>query len=155
MPKAEKSLKSRALEYLSRREMSKLELKRKLAPYAEDEAEIDAVLAEFADLNWQSDERFTESFMNSKSRKHGRMRLQQALTQKGVDADIIAEYLPNAEEELAHACEVLRKKFRQPAKNINEKQKQTCFLLYRGFGYDIIQQALNLAWQDADDVSSE
>ena len=76
MPKAEKSLKSRALEYLSRREMSKLELKRKLAPYAEDEAEIDAVLAEFADLNWQSDERFTESFMNSKSRKHGRMRLQ-------------------------------------------------------------------------------
>lgn len=151
MSRPEKSLRSRALEHLSRREMSKLELKRKLAPYAESEDEIDAVLAEFADLNWQSDERYAEAFINSKSRKHGRVRLKQALTQKGVDAATIAEYLPDSETDFAHACEVLRKKFRQPASEAAEKQKQMRFLLYRGFTADVAQKAMRRAWDDNDD----
>lgn len=151
MTEMEKSLKSRALALLSRREMSRLELKRKLVPYAENEAEVETVLAEFADLNWQSDERFTEMFVNSKSHKHGRLRLKQALVQKGVDAQTIADFLPDAQTDLQHACEVLRKKFRQPAENVSEKQKQMRFLLYRGFTADVAQKAMRRAWDDNDD----
>ncbi len=42
----QKSLRTRAVEILSRREISRAELKRKLAPYADGEEEIEKVLAE-------------------------------------------------------------------------------------------------------------
>ncbi len=63
------SLRARALNYLSRREISRVELARKLAPYAESQEELDNLLQEFSDRNWQSDERYTESFMASRSKK--------------------------------------------------------------------------------------
>lgn len=147
-PHTEKSLRVRAMEMMSRREMSRLELQRKLAPHAQDEDELTRVLDEFAEKNWQSDERFTEMWVRGKSAKHGRLRLQQELAAKGVSRDIIAEHLPDSESELHNACEVLRKKFRQPAQNIAEKQKQMRFMLYRGFGMDTVQAALKQAWLD-------
>ena len=53
----QKTLRARALDILSRQEISRAELKRKLAPHAESEEEIERVLNEFADRRWQSDER--------------------------------------------------------------------------------------------------
>lgn len=146
--KYEKSLKSRALDYLSRREMSRLELYRKLAPYAQSEEELNAVLDEFAARNWQSDTRFAEAYINSKSHKHGVLRLKQALAAKGVDSEIMQDYLPDAHTECLHATEVLRKKFRQPARDYIEKQKQMRFLLYRGFDMNTVQTALKYAWAE-------
>ncbi|MDK4688576.1 recombination regulator RecX [Kingella negevensis] len=145
-----KSLRARAMDILSRREVSRLELQRKLAPYAEDEDELNQVLAEFAERNWQSDERFTEAFVNSKSRKHGALRLKQALAAKGIDSEMAREFLPDSETELANAKEVLRKKFKQPAADFAEKQKQMRFLLYRGFGMDTVQAAIRRAWAEDD-----
>lgn len=145
---AEKSLKSRALDLLSRREMSRLELKRKLAPHAQSEDELESVLAELGELNWQSDERYAEMFVNSKSRKHGRVRLKQDLAMKGVDSDIINQFLPDFDTDLQHACEVLRRKFRQPAHELADKQKQMRFLLYRGFSSEVAQKAMRLAWEN-------
>lgn len=150
--KTPKSLRARAMDILSRREISRAELKRKLVPYAENEDEIDAVLAEFADRNWQSDQRYAEAYVHSKSRQHGRMRLKQSLAAKGVDAATIAELLPDAESELANAAAVLRKKFRQPPQDAAEKQKCIRFMLYRGFGMDTVMKALKTAWQDDEAV---
>lgn len=155
MPKPEKSLRARAMEMMSRREMSRLELQRKLAPFAENADELANVLNEFANKNWQSDERFTEMWVRSKSQKYGHLRLQQELAAKGIDRETIAQYLPNDDHELQHACEVLRKKFRQPAADFAEKQKQMRFLQYRGFGLDTIQAALKQAWQDFDAHNDE
>lgn len=146
--KIEKSLRARAMDILSRREVSRLELRRKLTPYAESEEEVEAVLDEFSERNWQSDERYTEAFVRSKSPKHGRLRLQQALAAVGVDEDLIRENLPDCEQELANACVVLYKKFKAPAENAQEKQKQLRFLLYRGFDIDTAMQALRSEWPD-------
>lgn len=154
MTKPEKSLRARAMEIVSRREVSRLELQRKLAPYAQSEDELASVLDEFAERDWQSDERFTEMFVRSKSKKHGSLRLQQELAQKGIDRDTIAEFLPDSDSELQHAIDVLHKKFRQPASDFAEKQKQMRFLQYRGFGMDTIQAAMRQAWQDFDDNES-
>ena len=122
-----KSLRARALDILSRREISRVELKRKLAPHAESEEELDRVLAEFAECNWQSDERFAEAFVHSKSSRYGSLRLKQSLAAKGIDADTAREFLPDADSELQTAIAVLRKKFKAPATDVKEKQKQ----LYR------------------------
>lgn len=145
--KTEKSLKARALDYLSRRDYSRWELKRKLASYAEDE-EVDALLDELAARHWQSDERFVESFIHSKSQKHGSLRLKQALTMKGVDEATIASFLPDKDAELETARAVLQKKFKQPAQNQQEKQKQIRFLLYRGFQMDVVMKVLKMDWDD-------
>lgn len=145
---AQKSLRSRALDILSRREVSRLELKRKLAPYAESEEEIDQVLSEFSDRNWQSDERYTEAYVYSKSRKHGSLRLQHDLSVKGVERELIAAHLPDREQELANACAVLRKKFAAPAADAKEKQKQARFLAYRGFPAETAYRAMQTAWQE-------
>ena len=146
--KPEKSLRARALDILSRRETSRLELRRKLTPYAEDADELEAVLDEFAERNWQSDTRFAETLIASKSSKHGRLRLQQELAAKGVDEALIRQHLPSREAEREHAAEVLRKKFGQPAASFAEKQKQMRFLLYRGFDMDTVQAVMKIDWDE-------
>lgn len=150
--KPQKSLRARAMDILSRRETSRLELQRKLAPYAEDADELQAVLDEFAQRNWQSDQRYAEMWVQSKSRKHGSLRLKQALAQKGVSAELIAEHLPDRDTELANALAVLQKKFKQAAQSPAEQQKQMRFLLYRGFSGDIALKALKICEFDNDNV---
>jgi recX family len=141
-----KSLKARALDLLARREYSRLELKRRLAPHAESEDEIDSLLAELSDRQWQSDERYAEAFIHSKSRSRGRLRLQQELAAKGVDESLVRANLPDRDTELANALAVLHKKFAAPPQNFQEKQKQIRFMLYRGFEMDIVQAAFKEEW---------
>ncbi|MDO5639737.1 MAG: recombination regulator RecX [Neisseria sp.] len=146
--KPEKSLRARAMDILSRREISRAELKRKLAPHAESEEEVEAVLNEFAERQWQSDARYAEAYIHSKSRQHGKLRLKQALAAKGVSEDIMRELMPARDAELQAAITVLRKKFKQPAADLNEKQKQMRFLAYRGFDMDTIQTAIKSSWAE-------
>lgn len=148
MTKMQKSLRSRALDLLSRREHSRKELWQKLLPYAEHSDELDVLLDELAENNWQSDERFTESFIHSKSQKYGHFHLQQALLAKGVDREIITQFLPETDDELEHARDVLLKKFKQAAQSQSEKQKQIRFLLYRGFKMDTVMTVLNMDWDE-------
>ncbi|OSI08931.1 recombination regulator RecX [Neisseria animaloris] len=146
--KPQKSLRTRALDILARQEISRAEFKRKLAPYAESEEELDKLLAEFAERNWQSDERFAEAYIHSKSRMHGRLRLKQALAAKGVAEETAREFLPNRDSELQTAVAVLRKKFKRPGPDLKETQRQMRFLAYRGFDMDIIRAALKSDWEE-------
>ncbi|MEN3811282.1 recombinase RecX, partial [Chromobacterium piscinae] len=61
-----KSLKARAAELLSRREYTRQELVRRLAPFADSEDELNAALDELAAADWQSDDRFARQFASSK-----------------------------------------------------------------------------------------
>lgn len=146
--KQPKSLRTRALEILSRRETSRTELKRKLMPYAQNEEELERILAECTEHKWQSDERFAEAYIHSKSHRYGARRLEQSLSEKGVSAATISRLLPSHTDELSNAKQVLRKKFKHAAANPTEKQKQMRFLAYRGFSTDTILQALKTAWEN-------
>ena len=108
------------------------------------------MLAEFARRNWQSDERYTEAYIHSKSQKHGTQRLKQALAAQGIDEALIREHLPDARVEQAHANQVLRKKYPAPPADYAEKQKQLRFLVYRGFDLDTANHAVKHAWDDGD-----
>lgn len=146
--KSIKTLRARALDLLARRETSRAELKRKLSPHAASEDEIESLLDELAERSWQSDRRFAEAFVHSKSGRYGARRLAQALAEKGVGAETVREFLPGRESEAETARRVLRKKFKQPAAGPAEKQKQMRFLAYRGFDADIIGEAIESAWKD-------
>ncbi|MBP6345313.1 recombination regulator RecX [Neisseriaceae bacterium CLB008] len=159
----QKSLKARALDLLSRREYSRTELKKKLMQahqppeeadefalaeaLTQHETEVEAILTEFADLNWQSDERYVESFINAKSQQYGSRRLQESLKQKGIEADLFQQFRPAAEVELSTAIAAVRKKFKKPPESLADKHKQMRFLAYRGFDFDLVNKAIS-AWDD-------
>lgn len=144
-----KSLRSRALDMLARREYSRVELQRKLISYANSTEELNQILDELSERNWQSDERFTEMWINHKSHKHGRLRLQQQLSAKGINESTIHHYLPDHDVELNHAIAVLQKKFKLNSSHLLDKPKHIRFLLYRGFSIDIALTAWK-NWHNAD-----
>lgn len=143
------SLRGRAIAILARQEISRAELTRKLRPHVEENDDIESLLDELAERHWQSDARYAETYINSKSRIHGNLRLQQSLKQKGVKAELIADYLPNKAEQISNAVAVLQKKYRRPPFDLKEKHKYMHFLAYRGFSMDIINTAMHRAWEES------
>ncbi|QEL54633.1 recombination regulator RecX [Chromobacterium paludis] len=136
-----KSLKARAVELLSRREYSRRELVRRLAPFADSAEQLESVLDELAAANWQSDDRFAQQYAASKGAKFGSRRLSQEMRQRGVDDDTIRQALAGRDD-LASAREQWRKKFGRPPADAAEKAKQYRFLAQRGFPADVIRQVI-------------
>lgn len=150
MAKPEKSLKARAVDLLSRREYSRQELKRRLAPHAENEEAVDALLDELAASLWQSDTRFAEQFTASRGQKYGSRRLAQEMRERGLDRDTINHALQE-QDDFAIAQAAWQRKFGTPPANQQERLKQMRFLASRGFGMDTIQRVLRQSGRDNDD----
>lgn len=150
--KPEKTLRFRALELLSRGEYSRLQLRQKLSKHCEDAQEIEGLLNTLEQTGWQSDQRFAETLIHSKSRRLGNRRLQQELQQKGVDAELFQDALPPKSAQIETALEVVSKKFKVYDQEATMRLKYMRFLAYRGFDMDVIHAALHL-WQEADEHS--
>jgi regulatory protein len=137
------SLKIRALDYLARREHSRLELEKKLAPYAPTLEELSFVLDSLEQSGLLSAGRMVEQVVHARRSKFGRRRIVHELQQKGIDEDLIAAALPHLKEtELETARTVWRKKFGAMPINAKERAKQIRFLMSRGFTSEIIRQVL-------------
>src|SRR5260221_10210488 len=65
--KTEPSLRARAMRFLARREHSRAELARKLAPIAAAGEDIEALLDELSAKGWLSDARYAELAVRSKA----------------------------------------------------------------------------------------
>jgi regulatory protein len=142
------SLKARALRYLSMREHSRPELGRKLARYAEEGDDVEALLDFLEKNNWLSQERFAESLINRRAARYGNRRVVAELQTHGVGGEALAELKSGlAESETARACEVWRRKFGAVALDAAQRSKQMRFLLQRGFS----QRAVRIALQGRDE----
>jgi len=86
-----RSLKGRALGYLSRREYSRTELARKLKPFVEETDSLDTVLDALEAENWLSDSRFAESLIHRRSSRLGASRILGELKQHAVDQTLVEE----------------------------------------------------------------
>ncbi|MCK9201790.1 MAG: recombination regulator RecX [Gallionella sp.] len=156
--KPEISLRTRALQYLARREYSRAELRAKLLPHVQADEEfdsastpdIDALLDDLTQRGWLSDQRAATQLLHAKRGRYGTQRITHELRQRGIDETLIAGALPELREsELQTAREVWRKKFGVPPQDAKEKARQMRFLQSRGFGFDVIAQVLRL--EDASD----
>jgi regulatory protein len=146
------SLKARALRYLSTREHSRLELGRKLARYAEEGDDVDALLDFLQKNNWLSQERFAESLIHRRAARYGNSRVMAELQNHGVGGEALAELKSGlAETETARAKEVWRRKFDRVATDAAERSKQMRFLLQRGFSQRAVRAALQGGIDDNDD----
>jgi regulatory protein len=131
-------LKARALRYLTRREHSRAELARKLAPHAASQQAVEAVLDSLLSRKQLSDERFAEERARSLSRKFGPAKIRQDLKARGI-ADEVSEKAASGFDELQTAKAILARKYRGPATSREERAKRARFLQGRGFSFETIQ----------------
>ena len=142
-PDTPAELKTRALRFLVRREHSRAELVRKLAPHAESEQALNAVVDLLLSKKQLSDERFAEERARSLSRKYGTAKIRQDLKAKGVSEDVVDRV--SSEGDLERARSILQRKYREPASTREEHAKRARFLQGRGFSYEAIRAALGLS----------
>lgn len=152
MAKLQVSLKARALRYLSAREHSRQELARKLARYAQEGDDIEALLDALAAANFMSEARFSESLVNRRAARFGNSRILSELKSHNIDPDALTEIKATLEQdEVVRAREVWSRKFGVVASDANGRAKQMRFLLQRGFSHRAIQAAMRPAEKDDDD----
>jgi regulatory protein len=134
------------------REHSRLELGRKLAKYAEEGDDVDALLDFLEKNNWLSQERFAESLVHRRAGRYGNNRVIAELQQHGVKGDDLADLKSGLKDtETARAQEVWRRKFGTPPQDAAERSKQMRFLMARGFSSSAVRAALQGGVDDDDD----
>ena len=139
------SLKARAVALLSRREYSRMELSRKLAPYAKDDDELLEVLASLTEQGWQSDARFVQGVLHRKSPRQGTAMIVQSLRQQGVQPELVEEARDQLRQtEMVRARQVWEKRFAREGIPTERQAyaRQARFLAARGFSSDIINRLL-------------
>ncbi|MGH6717182.1 MAG: recombination regulator RecX [Bradyrhizobium sp.] len=137
-------LKTRALRYLARREHSRLELERKLAPHTEDTAELEKVLDEMERRGWLSAARVVEQTLHNRRARYGSRRIMRELKGKGISESLIAEAARQLRAgEMEVAREVWRRKFGAPPGDARERARQMRFLLGRGFDPEVVNKVVN------------
>ncbi len=150
------SLKGRALQWLSQREHSRIELRRKLmraarlrddaaaaAVSASDRAaEVETLLDWLTEHRYLSEARFVESRVHARAARFGQRRIAHELGQHGatLDADT-AERLRASE--FARAQALWARRFgAEPAADAAVRAKQMRFLAGRGFASDVIRRVV-------------
>ena len=134
-------LRARALRLLARREHSRRELERKLAPRAESQEALESLLDSLEQKKQLSNERFAAERARSMARKFGAARIRQDLKAKGVSAELVDGV--SAAGDLERARAILERKYRTPLATREERAKRMRFLQSRGFSFEIIHQLLS------------
>ena len=135
-PDSPAALKARALRHLVRREHSRAELARKLAPHAGSHEELEALLDSLVARKQLSDERYAEERARVLARKYGAAKIRHDLKAKGISDGIVGAV--SSEGELERARTILERKYREPAASREERARRARFLQGRGFSGDVI-----------------
>jgi len=129
-----RSLRSRALSFLARREHSRAELTRKLVPHVQEGENLEAVLDDLAARGWLSDARFAEQVARAKARRYGPLKLAHYLKGRGVGEESVAAGLRAAGDEGTASLEAIwRSRFRERPADDRERARHVRFLQGRGF----------------------
>jgi len=135
------------MNYLARREQSRAELARKLAPHAEVD-EVEALLDRLEQENLLSNVRYVEMLAHARAGKHGSLRLKADLREKGVpDSESIEAIEAAREQDLTAARAVWQKKFGtldiDLLNTAAERARQYRFLASRGFPSEVIRRVIS------------
>jgi len=137
-PESAAELKARALRHLARREHSRAELERKLAPHAPDGEALQTLLDLLEEKKQLSNERFAEQRAHVLARKYGTARIRHDLKARGISPEL-AERVSSAGE-LERARAILQRKYRAPAASREDRARRARFLQGRGFSAEVIRR---------------
>lgn len=134
-----------AVRLLARREHGTQELKRKLVAKGHESAAVEKALEKLGAKRLVSDDRFVSSFVRHHAQRgQGPVRIRAELRQQGIDEELAAQALAQADSDwVGLAAEVRQRKYgRRLPTEPSERAKQARFLQYRGFNADQIRAAL-------------
>lgn len=136
---------NKALDILSRREHSVLELKQKLQEKFDTEYDIKETISRLKKNNLLNDYRFSESYVVFRKRKgFGPIKISNELKSKGVAEVIIFEVLDNEGGWDEAANRAFSKRFKDgPSTDTKILLKQKNFLYNRGFDFKEIESVLS------------
>ena len=126
------------------------EMRDKMRRWELDESVQNRIIDRLIKERYVDDERYARAFVKDKIRynKWGRRKVQQALWQKRIDADIQQRVLDEIDEK--EYLDVLRPLLKQKRKSIRAasdyelNQKLVRFALSRGFTFDLIRQCMDI-----------
>jgi regulatory protein len=126
------------------------EMHDKMRRWELDESVQNRIIDRLIKERYVDDERYARAFVKDKIRynKWGRRKVQQALWQKRIDADIQQRVLDEIDEK--EYLDVLRPLLKQKRKSIRAandyelNQKLARFALSRGFTFDLIRQCMDI-----------
>ena len=126
------------------------EMRDKMRRWELDETVQNRIIDRLIKERYIDDERYARAFVKDKIRynKWGRRKVQQALWQKHIDADIQQRVLDEIDEK--EYLDVLRPLLKQKRKSIRAandyelNQKLARFALSRGFTFDLIRQCMDI-----------
>lgn len=145
MSGAANDLRDSALRLLARREHGHRELVLKLARKGWRGPEASAVVDELAEQGLQSDERYAEVFVRTRSGKaYGPLRIRAELSERGIDRALIERTLREADVDwLARAADWCARKYgTDRPRDIKEKARRQQALARRGFDQSIVRELL-------------
>ncbi len=143
-----------ALNFLAYRPRSEGEIRQRLRKGGFPEPAIDHTLDKLRDWHYVDDADFARRWIENRSthRPRGARLLTQELKAKGIDQQVMAEAIEEAElDERADALTIARQRARQLAdldQDIRER-RLSGFLARRGYGFDIIRATLNALRDEA------
>lgn len=151
---APKTLMTRAVAYLARREHSRMELARKLARYLDEgqtTEDVDQVLDRLEAKGLLSNERYAHSRARVRSQKYGNARVAMELRAQGLDAALIQSTIEEIEEpEIVRAQRLWERRFGEVASDYKERARQIRFLAARGFNMGVIAKVVKGDMTDFD-----
>ena len=126
------------------------EMRDKMRRWELDESVQNRIIDRLIKERYVDDERYARAFVKDKIRynKWGRRKVQQALWQKRIDADIQQRVFDEIDEK--EYLDVLRPLLKQKRKSIRAandyelNQKLARFALSRGFTFDLIRQCMDI-----------
>ena len=147
-----KTIRKKAMDYLSRREHSRYELYNKLSTHGFDRELINQELDTLIKDRLLSDERFVEAFIYSRKKNgKGPLKISSELQQRGADESLINHYLKNIEasEWVAIAEQAVEKKLRNNQQlDYDNQMKMMKFLNNRGFTIEQVKTTIKKLHKD-------
>tara|TARA_B100000787_G_scaffold89619_1_gene66261 strand:- start:566 stop:1003 length:438 start_codon:yes stop_codon:yes gene_type:complete len=141
------SLTARAVNLLSRREHSQVELRKKLRKAEFELEDINDVIEKLAEIDLQSDPRFAENYLYYRSQRgFGSQKIRFELNQRGVDKQTINAVFEQEDIDwFSLAVTTRNKRFGEKAPDdLKDRAKQQRFLQYRGFTHEQINESFNI-----------
>ena len=142
---------NRAVRLLAARPRSVKELRERLLEKSwTDDAIVDAVIDKLSEYKYLDDEQFARNTAVSKLRQNpqGKRRLQQTMSQKKLDKDVVDAAIASAydempEDDLIDIAIQKRLRTRGKPETREEAKKFYDHLLRRGFGYELVRTKMN------------
>ncbi|MCM1134547.1 MAG: recombination regulator RecX [Clostridium sp.] len=146
-----KRAKLRALNLLKSRSYTEAQLRDKLKAGGYPEAIIEKAMAYAGSFGYINDRSYALDFIEYNKKAKSKKRIFLDLRRKGISGDIIEEAWQEAAADSAEELEkeqilrlIAKKNFSAQTATLQEKQKMTAFLYRKGFGIDMIRNALLL-----------